>query len=376
LLELEKSQATGDTLDQDLRLVYKVESKAPEAVPDKKSFLWFSSKRYEQYRSMLKKDNSWTREELHDFALWHILDTDIFEEYNALLNEYDKKEWVRKYWKQKDPTPTTEPNELKEEFDRRVLYAKAHFSDYWNFRHFNYLPDQYLKQDRFHAPWDARGELYIKYGDPDARSIHGWQTEEWIYYRYSVDFLVKQYMTNIYGNAIGAGEMTLRIHNYANMPRAYRSYDFAGKDDVHIWNVYNSYLQANFIYNNELRYQHDYNADPIEDFELAIEAQEGQPETRLILRYRVPAEEFDLDKVHDRYHIKYNERCVVLDEDFREIKRHETTRVLDNIIDDDEIIEEEIIMDLPRGDYFIHIRIQDLHSDKLGIYTQKFTVVE
>ena len=49
---------------------------------------------------MLKKDNSWTREELHEFALWHILDTDIFDEYNALLNEYDKKEWVRKYWKQ------------------------------------------------------------------------------------------------------------------------------------------------------------------------------------------------------------------------------------------------------------------------------------
>jgi len=374
ILEREQGKDKVDTLEQDLRVVYDIESKPLKKVPDKGRFLWFSSKRYDQYRSMLKKDDDWSKQELYDFALWHIVDTDEFEEYRAFTNEYDKREWIRKYWKQRDPTPTTEENELIEEFETRVLYARAHFSDYWNYRHFNYLPDQYLRQDVSHAPWDARGELYIKFGAPDVRSIHGWQTEEWIYYSYSVDFLVKQYMTNIYGNAIGAGEMTLRLHEYANIPRGSLINDFAGKDDVHIWNLYNSYLQANFIYNNELRFEYNYKADPIEDFELAIDVQEGKPEAQLILRYRVPADEFKLKKSGGRYRLKYNESCIVLNEDLREIKRYDVTKELDNIVDDDDAIEERIEMKLPPGDYTFHIRIDDLNSDKLGIYTQKFTL--
>ena len=29
------------------------------------------------------------------------------QEFRALEEDYDRKEWIRKYWKQKDPTPTT-----------------------------------------------------------------------------------------------------------------------------------------------------------------------------------------------------------------------------------------------------------------------------
>ncbi len=153
----------ADTSKRDLRLVYKRDleklnkSVKPEKPPARDGILWFNTQRYEQYRSMLRKDNDWTEEEVKKFALWHIMDEDMFEEFRQLTNEFDQKEWQRKYWKSLDPTPTTEVNELKAEFERRVSYSRAHFSDYWNNTNFRYLPDQHIREGWFHAPWDARG---------------------------------------------------------------------------------------------------------------------------------------------------------------------------------------------------------------------------
>ena len=175
---------------------------------DQQLFSKLNTQRYNQYKSMLRKDNNWTKEEITDFALWHIIDTDKFQEYIVLSNEYDKKEWVRKFWKLKDPTPTTEENETESEFERRILYSRSHFAALWNYSHMKYLPDQHLRYGWDHAPWDARGELYVKYGEPDIRTVEGWHTEEWQYSKYGVDFLVKQYMTNIYGNAISGGDLS------------------------------------------------------------------------------------------------------------------------------------------------------------------------
>jgi GWxTD domain-containing protein len=339
----EKSVKSG-LLKKTLNILYKTE-KADQVIEDDTSdfFSFLNTLRYEQYKSMLRKDNDWSKAEIHNFALWHILDTDKFQEYFVLSNEYDKKEWLRKFWKKKDPTPTTEKNEIKGEFERRFLYARAHFSAFWNYSHMKYLPDQHLRYGWEHAPWDARGELYIKYGEPDIRSIEGWHTEEWIYYSFGVDFLVKQYMTNIYGNAISGGDLS--HHRYGDRFFGRRSSSWM------------PYLESNFIYNNELKFKYNYNAEPIEDLEMDfISHNKG-----LTIFYSVPVDEFiAIDK-----NIRYVEEIVVFNNDYREVSRKLNNRVITDLEKD---INQKIEIELPIGEYSFAIKIKDNNSNKLGIY--------
>jgi len=320
-------------------------------VEEKKSgglFSLFNLQRYEQYKFMLRKDNEWSENELNNFALWHILDSDDFQEYHTLSNEYDKKEWNRKFWKGLDPTPTTEKNELKEKLDRRIIYVRSHFSAFWNYSHMKYLPDQHLRLGWNHAPWDARGELNIKYGEPDIRSVEGWHTEEWIYYNYRVDFLVKQYMTNIYGNAISGGELSMQ---------RYGNDFFRGRDNSWI-----PYLQTNFIYKNEMKFVYNYDAEPIEDFKIDIISTEAG----FAITYTVPSDEFVKNQS-----IKYLEHIVVNNSDQREVIRKSFDRKITELNDE---INQIIEIDLPAGEYDLAIKIKDENSKKLGIYKSKINI--
>lgn len=62
----------------------------------------------------------------------------------------DKPAIWKKFWASRDPDPATEVNERLVEHYRRVMYARENFS-------------------RSQYPWDRRGEIYIRYGEPDDR---------------------------------------------------------------------------------------------------------------------------------------------------------------------------------------------------------------
>jgi hypothetical protein len=340
-----------DLSKKTLNLLFKSkEEEQPKEEKESGLFSWLNTLRYEQYKSMLKKDNEWSKEELNDFALWHILDTDKFQEYFVLSNEYDKKEWLRKYWALQDPTPTTPENELKNEFNHRVLYARSHFSAFWNYSHMKYLPDQHLRLGWDHAPWDARGELYIKYGEPDIRSVEGWHTEEWQYFKYGIDFLVKQYMTNIYGNAITGGDLSRQ---------RYGDGFFSRRDNSWI-----PYFEANYIYKNEIKYEHNYNADAIDDLEMDLKSSD----TGITIIYTIPVDEFTENK---NGIVNYVDDIVIFNSDFREIFRKSFER---EISDMDNDISQKIEIKLPAGDYNFALKINDKNSKKLGIYKSGITV--
>jgi GWxTD domain-containing protein len=378
ILQNISQDVSSDSLREELQIAYDAGSKErpadaeSETAPPRESFLWFNTQRYEQYRSMLRKDDKWSDNELKQFALWHILDADEFDEFRA-LEDYDQKEWIRKYWKKKDPTPTTGENELFEEFERRVTYARANFSKPWDYRNFKYLPDEHLRSGWYRAPWDSRGELYIKFGEPDVRSVHAFNTEEWVYYKFGVDFLVKKYMTNIYGNAINAGGITRGMHQNQNFPYEYNYnlvYPFLDREqrDYVDWNTFNTYLDANFIYKNEMRYLHDYDADPLSEFEMEV----FSSDSILFIRYQFPVDELELIESGDMYEIKYTERYSILDRDMREVATGEENKHITNIADDDQLLQQEIKINLPAGEYRISIQIRDLQSKTLGIYTKDF----
>ena len=57
-------------------------------------------------------------------------------------------QFLRKFWLRRDPTPITIVNERMLEHFRRIWYAAIHFAD-------------------TRQPWDDRGTIYIRYGEPD-----------------------------------------------------------------------------------------------------------------------------------------------------------------------------------------------------------------
>ncbi len=81
------------------------------------------------------------------------------KEFKNLLQAPDslKAAWLRAFWKQRDPTPDTEYNELQQEFYRRVEFANSVFT-------INALDKEGWKTDR--------GSVYIKYGPPTEVERH------------------------------------------------------------------------------------------------------------------------------------------------------------------------------------------------------------
>lgn len=87
------------------------------------------------------------REEIE--AMRCVLSPVRFQEMLLEVTPAKRARWIDAYWARRDPIFTTDENENRIEHDRRVEYARMHFP-------------------RAGWPgWDGRGEVYIRYGDPN-----------------------------------------------------------------------------------------------------------------------------------------------------------------------------------------------------------------
>ena len=77
------------------------------------------------------------------------------EEYESFGLAPDRDAYLSRYWGDRDPDLTTAANERQLEHYRRVWFARQHFAK--------------AKQ-----PWDTRGEMYVRFGEPDHRSRSDW----------------------------------------------------------------------------------------------------------------------------------------------------------------------------------------------------------
>jgi GWxTD domain-containing protein len=82
-------------------------------------------------------------------GLQYLLTPGMKAQFLGLSTDELRTEWLRRYWRLRDPTPTTPLNERYEEHQRRVLYARHNYT--W-------------KNEPF---WDERGRIYIIFGRPD-----------------------------------------------------------------------------------------------------------------------------------------------------------------------------------------------------------------
>ncbi len=78
------------------------------------------------------------------------------DEYEAFAQAPDRDAYLARFWGDRDPDLTTAANERQLEHYRRVWFARQHFAK--------------AKQ-----PWDTRGEIYVRFGEPDHRSRSDWR---------------------------------------------------------------------------------------------------------------------------------------------------------------------------------------------------------
>lgn len=314
----------------------------------------FASKRYKQYRSMLRKDDGWTNQELVEFGMWHILKSDEFKEYQSLTDEYDRIQWYQDYWQAKARKMELIESELRNEFERRLIFARTFFSAVSDHLDRLYHADQYLLPGQFRAPWDARGELYIKYGEPRTRYQAHWDgldSEHWDYPNYEIDFIVLQQWTNIYLNAIRNG------------PTYYGQYE---NDQMR--------FERDYIRNAEFRFNTIAKADPFESLSITVSELEHEGKGNVLINYGLNGVELNnvlIDKM--RQNILFI-GCSVLDKKHRKTLYSGSTRSIISKESPADSVGGKILLALEPGEYIVRLKIQDLCSYKVGFFEHDLVV--
>ncbi len=103
------------------------------------------------------------------------------DEYEAFANAPDRDAYLIRFWGDRDPDLTTAANERQLEHYRRVWFARRHFS-------------------KSRQPWDTRGEVYVRFGEPDHRS-----RSDWVNFQQSLD--VQRVKEALAGQIHGAADV-------------------------------------------------------------------------------------------------------------------------------------------------------------------------
>ena len=93
-------------------------------------------------------------------GLHYLLSETLQAQFLGLSSDSLRAEWLRRYWKLRDPTPTTPENERRAEHERRVDKARREFG--W----------------RESPGWDERGAVLILCGEPDSMIVEGADVQE------------------------------------------------------------------------------------------------------------------------------------------------------------------------------------------------------
>jgi|GEM_PF-4706853 len=308
------------------------------------------------------------------FELAAVASQEKADQYAALPDTVQREAFWQKFWKEKDPTPTTRRNERYEEHQRRVAYADTFF----------FQPAYF---------WDDRGKIYIKYGEPDFREsnpmgdalyssdpfastddisgnadgeqravrimsgTYGW--EKWTYERLGTAFSFMQkdvgyFLVKDLGAAkSGSHRATVKSLQAADLPMPFLE-DSLGSDI----------------------YEHDYGQPLNFPFDLARFFSSGRAE--IWISYAVPLGSIAFDETSGRGLLSRS--IVIMDDDLNEVGRDEKTLTPlrpagPKSSNDIQAIDLAKFILLP-GSYTLAISLLDLNSGKTGIYKYRFSVID
>ncbi len=142
--------------------------------------------------------------------------------YKRLPDEESKEEFIKEFWRIRDPDPGTEENEAKIEFEERIDYANRWF---WPFSQAQ-RPDDEPDND---SGWNTdRGRMYIILGSPDLIYIGGFPyapddvhmrktdlggDEIWWYERYSLALRFERTVRGDFRLVIDTGDLMVALES-------------------------------------------------------------------------------------------------------------------------------------------------------------------
>jgi GWxTD domain-containing protein len=135
-------------------------------------------------------------------GLHYLLNVYQLHQFFASESDEERHRWIERWWRSQNPTPTTSLNEMRVEHDKRVETARIAFG--W----------------KGWPGWDRRGEVLIRYGNPEFRHDVDWIVtqvgatppgEQWDYFRHD--------MTVIFEDLTHNGKYTFAIQSRGNMDR-------------------------------------------------------------------------------------------------------------------------------------------------------------
>jgi len=309
------------------------------------------------------------------------------------LPDSQKVEWLRMFWQDHDPTPTTSENEFRREHFRRVRYALYYFSNPFG-----------------SIPWDDRGEVYVRYGEPNERTyvLDGvWDRRTGLGVTGSrLETLSSTPIEQGGGDASSEGIGSTQMANRDAFAE-YGARDIAGE----VWHYYHFDLSFQFQDEEGLGI---YSLVPLMDdigpsqeysefVQTRITAIDLQPalyfhdygDTQLdyaldLARFRSEGKMFNVDVNlgypladlarggPDSSTISIRRSVVIRDDSLREIASELSvlTRRVGPAGSGQRLMVEQKVFNLPPGRYELAVSIEDLFSETEGIYKKQFRLPE
>ncbi len=250
------------------------------------------------------------------------------------LGRERREDWLRRFWRELDPTPTTEYNERKAEHERRVSYALEHFSTrFWG------------------RPWDERGDAYVKFGEPDDRDVAmegASLSETW---HYSSSRLTLKFAENPLEDGyrlVPIPRNAIRTKQDLFVERATAEAEAVSKEPVY-----------DYGFDTTLPYYCEWSR-----------FKGGEGRTRVELVYAVPAGQLDSSGGWGRIGV----RAKVYDMAYEEVASRAGEQWLPRaMVEKTGLFIGGLDFSVPPGSYRLAVRVEDLESRRMGILKSQFS---
>lgn len=301
-----------------------------------------------------------------DAALKALLGEDAYFEYVTITDTTEAADWLRKFWIKHDPTPTTPKNEFEEEHQRRVYHAIYFFGS----------------PSKGGPPWDDRGEVYIRYGEPNERRIIQHGLDDDLGSRYDRQ---RTRRNTFGGDAIDEvltdGNSATEVWTYYRYNQTFQFNDDQGWGFFKMVPVSDPEFQRQDLsefYQSKLSavdlqpaiYYHEYGKNLIDYALDVVRFHSNDNEWTVDVNLGYPLSE--LGRGPDSASISLRRTIIIRDQDQAEVYGEVgvISRVIDSVRTRHRLMVEQKVVNLESGDYTLAVTIEDLFSGKTGTYTK------
>ncbi len=264
-----------------------------------------------------------------------------------------REDFLRRFWKERDPTPTTAANERWLEHCRRVAYANIHFG----------APGLDL------PGWKTkRGEFYIRYGEPKVKWRElgevgagvGLVPPRWVW-AYGEE---GREVSLIFADTFLNGE-----YNFPFPDKSWGPADFRNSPAT---------VALRMVEASPEDYRHDYGAEPLDYLYRMVEFRGPGGLTELQMVYGIPNPGLEFSRSGQMSRAVIERRAVLFDQDWNEVAREEDVQSFEvpptQAANPNRMVVEKADFLVPDGPYRLALNISDQGSGRLGIVKTRVEV--